>query len=303
MTAPPGAGSHTLGLRSLYILPTRHGLLYAVVLFVMLVAGINYGNGLAYGLAFLLAGIGLVIMLRTHRNLHGLRLAPGVAHPVYAGDVAHFSIRIENVGGPERLAVVVEGGDSAVRAQVPAGASVALDVPVRSARRGWLFLPPLSMRTRFPLGLWHVWSRRLALPQRCLVYPRPAAADGALRLAGPATGEGRNVGEGDDFVGLREYRHGDAPQHVAWKSVARGQGWYTKEFGGSGTTPVWIEWDAFPQLDLEMRLSLLCRLVLDAERQGHVYGLRLPSGELAPSHGDAHRDRCLRRLALFPEAS
>lgn len=303
MSAPPGAAGHTLGLRSLYILPTRHGVLYAAVLFVMLVAGVNYGNGLAYGLAFLLAGIGLVAMLKTHRNLHGLRLAPGVARPVYAGEVVRFGVRLENLEGPVRPSVALDAGGPAVRTQVPAGASVAVELPVRSARRGYLRLPPVSVRTRFPLGLWHVWSRRLPLAQRCLVYPCPASPETVVRLTDRAPEGGSAPGEGDDFAGLREFRRGDAPQHIAWKAVARGQGWYTKEFGGASAAPAWIDWNAFPHLDREARLSVLCRLVLQAEEQSTVYGLRLPTGDIEPDHGEAHRDRCLRELALFPEAT
>jgi uncharacterized protein (DUF58 family) len=302
VSALPGADSHTLGLRTLYILPTRHGLLYAVILSVTLVAGVNYGNGLAYGLTFLLAGVGIVAMLRTHRNLHGLTVAPGAAPSVHAGEVASFTVRLANAEGPERWAVALEVGGSAVRARVPAGAEVAVEVPVRSTRRGWLPLPGVSVRTRFPLGLWQVWSRRLALRQRCLIYPHPAPPELLLRFSDRAAEDGTNRGDGDDFAGLREYRRGDAPQHIAWKAVARGEGWYTKEFGGSGAIN-WIDWDSFPGLDPETRLSVLCRLVLDAEQQGLTYGLRLPSGTFGPGRGEMHRARCLRSLALFPETS
>lgn len=303
MSALPGAAGHVLGLRSLYILPTRHGVLYGAVLLVTLIAAVNYGNGLAYGLAFLLAGVGLVAMLKTHRNLHGLRLAPGAARPVHAGEVAHFGVRLDNPEGPERISVVLDAAGPAVRARVPAGASVSVEIPVRSTRRGYLPLPPVSVCSHFPLGLWRVWSRRLPLPEQCLVYPRPAPPETVLRLADRAVEDGAAPGEGDDFAGLREFRRGDTPQHIAWKAVARGQGWYTKQFGGTSAAPAWIDWHAFPHLQCETRLSVLCRLVLQAEGQGIAYGLRLPAREIEPAHGEAHRDRCLRELALFPETT
>ena len=47
------------------------------------------------------------------------------------------------------------------------------------------------------------------------------------------------------------------------------------------------------------RLSRLAGWVLEAERGGALYGLRLPGSELAPAHGDAHRAACLQALALF----
>jgi uncharacterized protein (DUF58 family) len=39
--------------------------------------------------------------------------------------------------------------------------------------------------------------------------------------------------------------------------------------------------------------------VLQAERFGQSYGLRIPSVVIAPGRGDVHRARCLEALALF----
>jgi uncharacterized protein (DUF58 family) len=39
--------------------------------------------------------------------------------------------------------------------------------------------------------------------------------------------------------------------------------------------------------------------VLAAERQGLVYGLRLPGIHIPPDRGDAHQRRLLRELALW----
>ena len=60
--------------RRLYILPTRAGLAFAALLFVMLIAGLNYANSIALLLTFLLAGFALVAMHQCHRNLLGVAL-------------------------------------------------------------------------------------------------------------------------------------------------------------------------------------------------------------------------------------
>ena len=61
-----------------------------------------------------------------------------------------------------------------------------------------------------------------------------------------------------------------------------------------------LDWEALPGLDTEERLSQMCRWVLDAEREGQLYGLRLPGVVLPPGRGADHRHRCLKALALFP---
>ena len=48
----------------------------------------------------------------------------------------------------------------------------------------------------------------------------------------------------------------------------------------------------------EARVSRLTAWVLQADRLGLDYGLRLPGTEIAPDTGAAHRRRCLEALAL-----
>lgn len=296
----PGSGMR-LRRRALYILPTREGLYYAAVVFVALFAGINYANGLAYALAFLLAAIGVVAILHTHRNLASLRVAAGPAPPVFAGEVARFALVVRNDSDVPRSAIDLSGPTGTQRFDVPAGSETVVTLEVPTAQRGYVAAPPVRLRTRFPLGLWHAWSRPLAIPGACLVYPKPAPEGWPLPERAGTHGTGAPSGrfEDDDFAGLREYRQGDSPQRVAWKKAASGQGWYTKQFAAAGAREILLDWHTLAGYGTEERLSVLCRWVLTAEQQRIPYGLRLPGVRIDPGLGPAHRDRCLERLALF----
>ena len=290
-----------LGRRQLFMLPTRYGLLFAVLLAVQLLAAINYGNGLAYGLTFLLGSLAVVSMLYTHRNLLRLRLSASLAAPVFAGEVATFRIHLVNQVAAPRFGVsVVCDKNEIACVDVPARSSAAVDLSVPAAKRGWLAAPPISITTRFPLGLLYSWSRRVVLGQTCLVYPRPA--EPTPFHASPVQSfepvQGFHAG-GDDFIGVREFRPGDSPRHVDWKAVARGEVWHTKQFGGGHQVSVWLDWDTLAGFDVETRLSVLTRWVLEAQRQGMLYGLRLPAQTLPPNSGEAHQHECLKALALF----
>ena len=74
------------------------------------------------------------------------------------------------------------------------------------------------------------------------------------------TGElGRGKGR-EDFAGLRHHQPADAPRHVAWKTVARGGPWRTKEFDGAGARAVALDWQQLPVgMGTEERLSRLTR--------------------------------------------
>ena len=65
--------------RRIFILPTRTGYFFVVVLVLLLIASINYSLSLGFMLTFLLAGMGGVGMLHTFANLVRLSISPWVA--------------------------------------------------------------------------------------------------------------------------------------------------------------------------------------------------------------------------------
>ena len=283
------------------MLPTRFGLLFAALLVVQLLAAINYGNGLAYALTFLLGSLAVVSMLYTHRNLFQLRISAGACAPVFAGETAVFRIHITNDNDTPRFGVAVMRDKKEIaRVDIAARGSADVNLTVPAVKRGSLAMPAVTLTTRFPLGLLYSWSRRVALDQSCLVYPRPAGPT-PLRTREEVSLEatsGIRAG-GDDYIGAREFQPGDSPRHVDWKAVARGEPWHIKQFGGGYQATVWLDWDTLEGLDAETRLSVLTRWVLDAQQQGMLYGLRLPTQTFNPSNGETHQHECLKRLALF----
>jgi uncharacterized protein (DUF58 family) len=300
----PEDGTITLIQRRIFILPTRNAIVFAFMLAVMLSGAINYALSLGFVLVFLLAGLGVVAILHTFRNLAGLRISAGKPGAVFAGETAHFPFWIENPGHLDRFAVsLVRTPGDAVHADIPAHDSVCVIVPVPATRRGLLRPGRVTCFTRFPLGLFRAWSY-LEPASSCVVYPAPERPGIPLPIPHAETGEGIDVGEGhEDFAGLRAYQPSDSPRHVAWKAVARGQSMLTKQFSGRARAELWLDWDDLPaDRDGEARLSRLARWVLEARTANLTFGLRLPGTVLAPGTGDRQRDRCLEALALFDVA-
>ncbi|MFN7088094.1 MAG: DUF58 domain-containing protein [Burkholderiales bacterium] len=300
---PHGAesGAVVLGQRRVFIVPTRQGVAFAVVLVLLLTGSINYNLSLGYVLTFLLAAMGIVAMLHTFRNLGGLRLSAARASPVFAGEHARFTICIDNPGATDRYRIgLTRDHQGTAYTDVPARRSALLDITVAAPRRGLLRPGKLTLFTRYPLGLYHAWAY-FEPDVQCTVYPRPAPAGLALpapeNVAGPHAGRGAGR---EDFAGLRPYHAGDSPRHIAWKAAARGQGLLTKQFGGRGVSEVWLAWESLPaRMGFEEKLSHLARWVLDAHASGMPFGLRLPGKTIAIAGGDAQRGRCLEALARF----
>ncbi len=292
----------SISRRRVYILPTRYGYAFAFMLLSMLLGAMNYSNSMAFALTFLLTGLGLIGMHHTHGNLVNLRVVGMRALPVFAGDTARFEIEFENpsprarwniaAGWPEHE--LCDGIDLPTLERE----HVALLLP--ASHRGWLPAPRFTVATEFPLGLFHAWTW-IEIDSACLVYPRPATSGVAPQAASHTAGTRTGLRAGnDEFAGLRSYQRGDSASRIHWKSVPRLSTPQVKHFADSVDPELWLDWDALPPtLDVEQRLSLLTHWVLEAERTGRRYGLRIPGSARDPAHGEAHRLECLRTLALF----
>ena len=293
-----------------YILPTRQGLIFAVLLMTMLLGAVNYNNSMAYLLTFLLGSLVLVGILHTYRNLAGLIISGESARPVYAGDTAYFAIIFDNHNAPQRWALdIVLHPRGKSRDQLPAQ-TVTTDIPenkrqqvllpVLTQKRGLLRLERVMISTRFPLGLFRAWSY-LHLDSHCLVYPKPA---GDWPLPPPSATEqqgqaGIKTGA-DDFIGFRHYHPGDSTRNIAWKALAREQPLLVKRFSGDSGYNLHLSWSALAYLqDTEDRLSQLCRWVITADHLCIDYGLEIPGVSIKPGAGDRHKQRCLEALAKY----
>lgn len=297
----PESGVIVLRQRRVFILPTRQGIIFAAVIVLMLIGSVNYDLSLGFILSFLLGATGMQSMLHTFRNLAHLRISPGRAQSAFAGETAQFPINIANNTRADRYSIgATKDGQFADYVDVAVDQEVVAVVRIPALQRGWLRPGRMTLFTRFPVGLFRAWSY-VDPDVNCLVYPAPAIPGLPLLLPEPQIkGDGGIHGQGhDEFSGLRAYRPGDSPRHIAWKAVARDSRLLTKQFAGQADAELWLSWDALPQnMDTESRLSHLVRWVLEADSQSLAYGLRLPGDTIPVAAGSTHRDHCLRALAL-----
>ena len=295
----PDTGTVVLHRGRIYILPTRLGVVFAAMLFAMLLGSLNYANNLGLALTFLLAALGLVAMHACHRNLAGLVVTGAGTEPPFAGQDAVFRFGLANRSRVPRIDIELAAPDGRVEVgSVPGDGDARLAIPVPTRRRGRIRLRRCELATRYPLGLFRAWA--VLHPEAdCHVYPRPAAAPPLPpSTTGPSGLNDGRRGE-EDFAGLKDYHPGDAPRRIAWKAHARGGELLVKEFAGAAAPAVMFDLDATPGGDLEWRLSVLARWILDAHGRGEAFGLRLPGIEVTVEPGDAQRRRCLAALADF----
>jgi uncharacterized protein (DUF58 family) len=284
--------------RRVYILPTRFGIMLALVLAAMLIAGLNYNSNLGLAFAFLMASIALVTMHQCNRNLLGLQVDVTTEVDAFAGGEANFDFVLHNDSPIDRRDVEIRClGATGMRSAL-ARSSEPVPVAVPVPRRGVTRITQFELRTRYPFGWFHAWTY-VQGSLTAYVAPSPHGTR-TLPAVGGLGQTARSEARGDeDFAGLRAYEPGVPLKHMAWKVLARGGEAAVRSYTSLAAQPEWLEWSSLEGKDTETRLSQLCLWVLESDAAQRVFGLRIPGKEIPPARGAAHRFACLRALAVF----
>ncbi len=117
---------------------------------------------------------------------------------------------------------------------LPPGREVEVTVELTPLRRGVLELEGLTAARPDPLGLFRA-LRKIVHPGKMLILPKryplpPLAMPGTLKYQEGGVALAAQVGQSDEFVALRDYRHGDPLRHIHWRSWARTGKPIVKEF-------------------------------------------------------------------------
>lgn len=291
----------TLSRRYIYIIPTRFGWLFALLLIGVLTGAINYAISLGFAMTFLLAGLGAISMLHTWRNLANLKISAKQANPVFAGEQATFEFSVYEEQNRARYSIYAKfpGLEPDIQ-DIAALGEATFKLALPSQQRGWLKAPRITLTTEFPVSLFYVWAYAETGGQ-CLIYPNPSLHSPILPStdADGTTGQLSSAQGDDDFSGHRDYQWGDSPKRIDWKASAREQGLLIKQFQGEAKSTLWLDFNATTGDNIELRISQLTRWVIDAKQQQLKYGLRLPKQSINPSTGDRHYHQCLSALALM----
>lgn len=296
----PAVNEISLHRKNIFILPTGPGLLFLIATALIFVTAINYVLSLAFGLAFLMVSLFILCILHTFRNLQHLSLRGLGAEAVFAGEDAAFVILLRRQPDHDHEMLELRFPSNIwSQADVLDNEQARVKVFLPAMRRGLLKAPRVTVQTRFPLGLWRAWSNA-DLAMTCLVYPRPLEGPLPGLVGGSTSGKSESIKTGvEDFHGLRPYQTGDSLKQIAWKNLARGQGLKVKHFVDAVDDQLMLDWEMFPGIEYEERLSRLCYWVLSLAQQDIDYGMRLPGIELSLGRGDAHRNKLLSALALW----
>lgn len=292
----PEALPVTLDRRRIYILPTRAGLGFAVLLAAMLAGALNYQNNAALLLTCMLGASLACSMLLTWRELHDLTLRSLHADHGFCDARLPIQLAFADDG---RTRPGLHIALDAIQQPCPLrGDTSRVTVTAPTEVRGWMAVPRMQISSTLPFGLFRAWSW-ITPSQRVLVYPRILRdAQPPARNADP----NERIAGGDEFAGLRDYHPGDPIRHVAWKASARHDHLLVREFDRAAPgQPLRFDWNSLSGIDRETRIARLTGWVCDAYAAAHPWVLVLEDRRaLGPASDAAHYHQCLTTLAELP---
>lgn len=321
----PKNDSVTLNLRNVYIFFSREGLLFALLLLITFIAGINYGNNLVLGLFFYLVSVWLISFHVTFAHISGLQVRLLEVTMAEAGAPIWVTLQLRSESRQPRRQLVFDfeqlnkkpnkradkktknskDNQHSVLVTQLQGEQV-IRLPIQTHTRGQLELPRLIIKTVYPLGIMRAWSY-VYFARTAWVYPKPETFDWQTQYAVVSmedlpTGGQYRQGQ-DDFERLDNYIEGESLARVSWGHVARGQGMFTKHFGDPVGHEQMLDYVDMPAAHHEHKLAQLAYGVMTLAQLGVPFKMRLPSEEHAVvpmGEGDGFAQACLLRLAKAP---
>ena len=324
----PRASKQTLSRRNIFIFPSRFGFSYLFFVLLLFILGTNYQNNLILLLSYLLASLFITAMIQSFNNLSQLTIsttkskisdtkshagnATTTALSGFSGSCINVAIQLHSKKVRMAYQLFFQTNNQDQTHIQPTTHHCA--VPITLNKRGLTQLPRLTLQSYYGLGLFRCWTQ-VDLNIAVIVYPKPERpavpnieqwlTENASAIEDNTPNELKTVNQKindgvDEFNELAPYQRGESLTKVAWKHVARGQGWYTKNYDQHNhSTPNWLSLAALPKAPLEQQLRWLSYLIVELQKQDKTFGLVLNNITINPNNGVEHSHACLKEVALY----
>jgi len=286
---------------------TAGGLVFTLGTFAVGFAAMNTGNNLLYLLLGAMLGLIAVSGWLSEKAIQRLRVRRSIPHGVMVGHEMRIAYDVHNDKRrlPSLAVQISEEG-------LPGRAFVAHVPPERSAsaralnsfvRRGIYPLDTVTLSTAFPFGLFRK-ERDLHMPGEIVVWPRtdrpvrtPTPGGGRVPRHGFATRGAPGVR--GEFRSLREYRPGDEPRDIHWRSSARLSTPVIREYEEDGAETRWVCLDlrGRPGDQAEAAVEVAASLAAASVMESRPFALAAGAVVVEPGQGAGQLERVLDALA------
>ncbi|MDI1352546.1 MAG: hypothetical protein PSV35_07225, partial [bacterium] len=217
-----------LNANTIYILPSGFGLLYAVMLLTVFSGAINYQISAVFLMSFFLAIIGLVSAWEAHANLKSLSIKLISLEDAQQGDPVKVTLLIQS-NKKMRFGLDFQiGSQHKIKLEKIPEEELQFILSIETTARGYFPMPRIQISSLYPFGLFRVWSYAY-FEQHYYVYPQPKNPDFWPNPVAKHSNKTNFVPGDEEIYDLKQVENPWLqPNLIAWKTAAKGQGWYIK---------------------------------------------------------------------------
>jgi uncharacterized protein (DUF58 family) len=295
----------------IFIIPTRHGLYFIAIVFILFLISLSYGHSLAFTTTFVFVALVMTSAHFTNYNLAGVDVvAIYPPEETFAGEEARFKVTLRNNTKKHRFDLFLKVGQlgESEPFSLRPGQTSTYYLSLKGLERGEYQLKRLTVATSFPFGLFYAWKFWYE-EQAFFVFPRLPEESLALPRA-LANNKERGEHEGnpdigaEEFFGHQNYDIGMPLRAIDWKAYARGKGLLLKKFIEQSNINYILRRDDYltqngSPVASETVLEVLTGLVLDVHSTGASYALVINDEKPQFGQGRGFRQENLKRLAKF----
>lgn len=289
---------------------TSSGYFFVASILYLVFSSSRHGLNSGYLVLFCL---GILLVLSSWTGLlviAGLKITAHPGEAVAAGSPPFIDLEIKSSTKKYGIEIWTDNDQAFVALDVEKEKTSRIRLHLCPRSRGVFSGPKLVIQTRQPLGLWRIyvrWEPSMTL----VVFPTPEAQQtkphcpGSVSMGPKDESHRLQKGGGATTGGLKPYEEGDTQRNIAWRIYAKTDGSVLatreREFEATAGISEYRLEDAMKAGDLESALQRMTGWVLEADRKGHAFSMKLGGQLLGPSQGPNHLQRCLAAMAGFTD--
>ncbi|MCF2855893.1 DUF58 domain-containing protein [Pseudoalteromonas sp. SMS1] len=293
--------SMTFSHDNIYVVPSKSGFLFLFFALLNFVIGINYQNNLILGVSYLMLMLQISALFYGYMNLHGLKLELLDITSNFAGHHNQAKFRVTPSSDAYSLNIYHSDFSHLDFQNKHFDAKTHNEViKILLEKRGKYPSGKFKVQSGYPFGLVNVWS--YLIPDKSFyVYPAPMKCELDIHSSLEAdtdTGMKSNRADSfEDFSSLSKYQKGMSKNRISWRHFAKSQTLLVKDYEGEEQSISHVLDFHKVEGAKETKLSKLCYQVIEADKQGHDFALRLPNVYLKMDSGERHVKACLEALS------
>lgn len=299
----------------LYILPTKQGIFFTIMLIVVFIGSLNYNNNAGLAFVSLLAAYLVWSFIKTEGHITKIQIDNVTVLPTQENDYLTIQITASNKTdeviegirlGLERTAYDLQNELIVfhVHPETKNKISFKFKSEIEPFLRGVYPLPRLVLSTKQPFGLARAWTY-LWSDENIIVYPIPEEGNPPFpQTKNQFTNDGlkyKKQHSGHELHHIRPYRTGDTLKLISWKSTAKTNQLMVAEMEEPSSESLFLDFDdiLLQSLEYEQRISRFAKWIKMAEAENKQWVCKIKEHIIYYNENESVK-KAFERLAYLP---